>query len=496
MKMRSVLMACFCLLLCFQAHGDQEAKSDQEKIGKDLQLVQACRQGLGFILTFTSNRPGIFSADKNNKSRLFTRQEKEEAWNSWKMVSDYFLALDSLRASHNYFERSKDDSGDASFLIAYAAFLAQYRFALEWIERTENNPDLDTIFNEPVPEMGLPENTYSLFKFRFLNVARATEFAALETVYSLNKGRGHEETRKLIREDADAVWKAGKFSGQILTAKNALKIVKKAGFAAWMPVQTGVSEYMGDTKVYRRSLSLITEMQIRSLQNLLEPGDILLERREWYLSNIGLPGFWPHAALYVGTPEERKKYFEDSDEKDIDARLKSKYLAAYLRGQELFEGHVPRVLEAISEGVTFTSLEHSASCDSLAVLRPRLSKKEKALAILRAFHYAGRPYDFNFDFQTDATLVCSELIYKAYEPSNIGKGLKLGTEELLGRLVTPPNSMVKQFDQEAESGDRQMDLVLFLDGHEWKKSAELSDEREFRESWKRPKWHIFVQGKK
>ncbi len=74
----------------------------------------------------------------------------------------------------------------------------------------------------------------------------------------------------------------------------------------------------------------------------------------------------------------------------------------------------------MSEGVIFTTLEHSADCDSLAALRPRLPRREKAQAILRAFHYAGRPYDFNFDFGTDAELVCTELIYKAYEPAGGG----------------------------------------------------------------------------
>lgn len=139
----------------------------------------------------------------------------------------------------------------------------------------------------------------------------------------------------------------------------------------------------------------------------------------------------------------------------------------------------------MSEGVSFTTLDHSAAADSLAVLRPRASKRDKAIAIARAFSYSGRPYDFNFDFHTDNALVCSEVVYKAYEGS-----VKLPLSMTMNRLNTPPNEIVREFDATYGTAAQQFDFVLFLDGHERAKRAEAAGLAAFRSSWKRPKWHI------
>ena len=148
--------------------------------------------------------------------------------------------------------------------------------------------------------------------------------------------------------------------------------------------------------------------------------------------------------------------------------------------------HPRRVLEALSEGVVFTSLEHSAAADALAVLRPRLPPAERPAALVRAFGYAGRPYDYDFDFRTDAALVCTELVYKAYEAA----GLRFPVVEILGRPVLPANELARRFDADFGAAAQQFDLILFVDGHERSGVAVEASVEKFRQSWRRPKWRV------
>jgi len=490
----------------------QPAGAESKRYANDVQALLQSRQGLQNTLRYMDTRPDLFIPEKTADKPDLNRMQRLAIWQTWQSFLDYMLAVDSL--GQYYAEPSPEKDKDPlrrkrHFKLAYAAFLANYRYALDFISRGENNPALHVILNEPVPELGLPRDTYSQLKFRYLNIIRGGKFAVLAARDQYLGVIDDQPLQNAIDTDAEQIWLVGKQGhGASLTARNSVQIVADGIFTAWFPVQKGVSEWMGDVKVLRTNRSLISNEQIEALKPVLQPGDVLLERREWYLSNIGLPGYWPHAALYIGTEQQRQDYFndpavkqwvaqQDATTQDLNGLLKRKYPQAYalsLKPQE--QTHQVRVLEAISEGVSFTTLEHSASADALAVLRPRLSKKEKAVALFRAFHFSGRPYDFNFDFLTDASLVCTELVAKAYEPGDgIDKGLHFPLVDILGRKATPANEIARQFDETYATAQQQFDFVLFLDGHESSNEAVESSLAEFRVSWRRPKWHILTQKK-
>lgn len=445
----------------------------------DARSVETYRAGLASAVAEMRVLP------PGDSRQMLSAGEKERVRQTWSSFLDYLLALDSIGAYH------RTRKGEPALVLTYAAFLAQYRYAMEMIDAAQQLPGADAVLNESLPALGLTSGSFARVKFRYLNVARATEYAALESLYRLKRGNSYPRLRAAIDEDSRAVLRMGRGQGPKQTAANALKIAGGTAFTAWFPVQKGVAEWMGDTRVARADRFLITHAQIASFAPRLEPGDVFLERREWYLSNVGLPGFWPHAALYVGDASSRARYFADDDVRawvreqgrpdgDFEAFLRERHASRYAKATP--------VIEAVSEGVSFTTLEHSASADSLAVLRPRTTKRAKAIAIARAFGYVGLPYDFNFDHHTDSAMVCSEVVFKAYEGH-----VTLPVASVMGHLTTPPNDIVREFDATYGSPRQQFDLVLFLDGHERKHATFPAGVDAFRASWTWPKWHVVTQ---
>ncbi len=487
-----------------EAERQTPAKSIASSYEQDLAAFERLRGSLFQLASEIRRRSDLFSPRPGTDPTLLRPDTRRQILSLWYPLLDNYLALDALAEKHAGFYQLKDrGERRQAFHLARGIFLTQYRVALEIIPLLDQSPAMDTILNEGDASLGLPPGIYSHFKYQYLNVIKAGRYAALEAVARIYEAAEDSRMNRWAAEDSRVVLDAGKGPGPLMTFENGLSMMERFGHAAWFPVQKGVAEWMGDTKVWRPHRYLIRPEQIEDLSRRLEPGDILLERREWYLTNVGIPGFWTHAALYIGSSEQRtafsrqpevRKWLRQMGAETIDDLIRQRYPEAHAAMQAPCEdGRLPGVIEAHSPGVTLTSLYYSATCDSLAVLRPRLSGADRAAAVVRAMRYHGRPYDYSFDFVSDQSLVCTELVVKSYLPGEMKQGLDLPLENVMGQTLTPANSFARQFDETFGTDGQQMDLVLFLDGHEKEKLAAESNIAAFRRSWQRPKWHILVQ---
>ena len=390
-----------------------------------------------------------------------------------------------------------------AFALTFTALCAQARAGHDFVQVVAEQKLAQSLFDEAMPNEGLPAGTFSALRDK---LARTREFASVPIgsdwydrwiARHLTRSEAEQRLAKLVQRVRDpAAARFGLRSAKAAT-KNKEEVVKGWAFRRWFPIQKKAATWFGDTRVAPAGRRLVSDAQVAELGKKLEPGDILVERRNWYLSNVGLPGFWPHAALYVGTHAEVKQAFDDDEAVKerfgkYSEHLAKKHAAAWKSlGEKDADGHQHVVIEAVSEGVVATSLVHSAGADYVAALRPRLDKVEIAAAIDRAMAFFGRPYDFNFDFATDDQIVCSELVMKAYEPTaDDGPGLRVPYIEVAGRRAIPPTEIVRVFADERENEARQLDFVHFLDGREKTKNAVVADADTLAASVSRPKWDV------
>ena len=142
------------------------------------------------------------------------------------------------------------------------------------------------------------------------------------------------------------------------------------------------------------------------------------------------------------------------------------------------------MIESTSRGVNLKALDTALLSDYLAVLRPRLPRKNKLSAIVYSLAQLKKPYDYYLDFINDDAFSCSELIYNAFYPHD-GTGLIYDLHIINGRPMITPNDFVKDFDQTYSSENCQYDFVYYV-----AKDTDPNDSRKknislFRASWKK-----------
>jgi hypothetical protein len=152
-----------------------------------------------------------------------------------------------------------------------------------------------------------------------------------------------------------------------------------------------------------------------SIAEFLQPGDVIITRHAKALTNLFKPGFWPHAAFYIGTPEQR-----DAANISVDP------------AEEILWVDDICVLEAQKNGVRLRPLTDTLSVDVFVVLRPNLKPESVRQAIERALAHEGKMYNFDFDFFNSDRLVCTELVYRSYDGL---EGLEFPLSERAGRKI-------------------------------------------------------------
>ncbi len=432
--------------------------------------------------------------------------ERDRLREAWWQVFEPILAVDEIkeryRAWYGLDYQHQARLHARAYALSFAGLCAQVDAGLRLLAATSGRKLLSVLFDEAMPSLGLPSRTFSGLRQR-LGRARDLLFVPIGNEWYERWIKRHAtDDGKVLGLVAALDTLRARAKTRVLTptatgVENKLDVLRGELFVRWFPLQKGLAEWAGDTRFAKGGRRLIDDASLAELQKKLEPGDIILERRNWYLSNVGLPGFWPHAALYAGTQTEILRALADAPEVkqafgDLGAhyaKLAPKAWASLAERDHA--GHACSVLEAVSEGVVAASLEHSCAADYVAALRPRLSPLTRARAIGRALGFWGRPYDFNFDFLTDDQVVCSELVLKAYERLGEGdQGLDVPYVELLGRRAVPPTEFVRAFRAQRSLPDPQLDFVYFLEGRESERRAVVADADALASTCDRPKWDI------
>ncbi len=203
--------------------------------------------------------------------------------------------------------------------------------------------------------------------------------------------------------------------------RRSMGLIQKTSFSAFKISGRLISEIRNQWKRKR-----VTPVVQRKLQRFLQPGDVIITRHDDAATNLFLPGFWPHASLYIGSQKERAELDPDNT------------------CPQLQRSEDPKcILEARKDGVLFRELSDTLNVDACTIIRPKLSKEQIRDGIARGMSHEGKEYDFEFDFTRADKLVCTEVVYRAFdgigdiqfELTNRSGRLCLSAEDLLDSAV-------------------------------------------------------------
>lgn len=365
------------------------------------------------------------------------RPDEDEAIGYW--FARFLSVRDSLWAVIEEANATLDRSTDAVdpddefryFLLGYAAVCVLIRIDRVMLFEVAGHSIIQRKLNEAFPEYRIPRKQYTTIFSAFVDQKHV-----LAIRDAMTYARKHRHKLVMLGSDKNV----GFIAQQIDDLESSLNANpmdhfrrawsyvshkwRRRGVVSSKTIMAGVLEGVGRTasRMFDANNKKVTGQILDSIAAFLRPGDVIVTRHAKALTNLFIPGFWPHAALYVGTREQHE--VGSIDMAPAIDRLWADNIC---------------VLEARKDGVLLRPLTDTLAVDTFVVLRPNLDTETICRAIERALVHQGKMYNFDFDFFSSDRVVCTEVVYRAYDglenvrfPLNDRAGRKtLSAEDLL-----------------------------------------------------------------
>lgn len=144
-------------------------------------------------------------------------------------------------------------------------------------------------------------------------------------------------------------------------------------------IKAAVISWFADIRIYKGGFVLFGESsyqlkgnEMREILNLIQPGDILLRRYSHYIGSLMVPGYFSHAAIYVGDN---------------------------------------KIIHMLGEGITKEDILIFLRCDDIALLRAKTPEFIQSILHKAELYFEqGIKYDYNFNTKDGKKFYCTEFV--------------------------------------------------------------------------------------
>lgn len=396
-----------------------------------LAAADVARGGLALLFLAAAADRGYFKPDEDETVRL--------------RYSQYLSARAALLATLGSLEQACSPAAGGwharlpAFTVAFAAACLLLRQARELADLAAGAPLLASKLDEASQGHGIPRKTFArLFRattdpVRLLQFREAAEFYEKHRseIGSLAADPDLAPVVALLHDEEEWIERRRRDILRRRLGYEWFSVVRRHR-SAWQRSMFGFFEWSGRAVADLRQPGVkpagvpkrVSAGHREKILRLARPGDVFLTRHDDALSNLFLPGFWPHAAFYLGSEKQRA---------GLGLQLPAG-LARRARDPVVF-------LKAKKDGVRFRPIDETLEVDAFVVLRPPLPPADLAAALERGMRHEGKLFDFSFDFRNSDRLACTEVIYRSYHGAG---NLAFSLVETGGRLCLPAEELIGQ----------------------------------------------------